>query len=96
VISKHHTQLPFFPVKILTSLAITIFLCFLLMSFWWLTKDFTMAVANALAPEIPSEGSASLSIIRHIINLWGAVGVIIVLVYYGLSQAQRRDWRGEY
>jgi hypothetical protein len=55
-----------------------------------------MAVANALAPEIPSEGSASLSIIRHIINLWGAVGVIIVLVYYGLSQAQRRDWRGEY
>lgn len=56
----------------------------------------TMAVTNALAPMIPAEGNPALSIIRHIINLWGVVGVVVILIFYGLSQSQRHDWREYY
>lgn len=76
-------------------MAITMILIFLIMICSRLMAPVLMAVVNALAPQISVEGNPALAIIRHIINLWGVLGIIIVLVYYGLSQAQRHDWRGE-
>jgi len=84
------------PCRILTSITVTIFLVFMIMSIWWIMAPVTQAVINALASQISAEGNPAVAIMRHIVNLWGVVGVVIVLLYYGLSQAQRHDWRGEY
>jgi hypothetical protein len=65
------------------------------MILWWFTTIILTGTVNVLAPQISVEGNPALTILRHFINLWGVIGVVIVLVYYGLSQAQRHDWRGE-
>lgn len=84
------------PCRILSSLVVTISLVFLIMMVWWLLAPVTLAVVNVLAPLTSAQGNITVAIIRHIVTLWGVVAVVVILIYYGLSQAQRHDWRGEY
>jgi len=87
--------LPSFPSRILPRIAATFFLCLMILTLWVLTHSFTVAVINAVFPLISTEGTPAVYILKHFINLWGIVGIVIVLVYYGFSSAQPHDWRND-
>ena len=82
-------------IQILSSMSVMLILVTLIMLMWWILQAPLMAVVMILEQYIPAQGTAAVTILKHFVNLWGAMAVIIIIVYWGMSQAQRHDWRGD-
>lgn len=83
------------PTRILGSLIVVMGLIFCIMIAWYVAQPATMSVILAMEGNIPAEGNPVVTLLKLAVNYWGAICIVLLLVSYGIMQAQKRDVRGE-
>jgi len=82
--------------RILGSTIIVMSLCFIIMICWYVTQPAVMSIILTLQGNVPAEGNNVVTLLQLAVNFWGVIAIVVLLVTYGIMQAQRRDYRGEY